>query len=138
MPSKQFAWAALLSFLARQTAAQGGIFTVNCGPLVGSIQRADPLLFPGVVSPHVHVAAGGTAFGQTETNAQAVAADATTCDKFYDHSSYWQPQLYHENTNGTFNLVTMTGPVWLRLSRNEQLLCLPLFTSSSMLLNVVD
>ena len=101
--------AALLSALANRAAAQ--IFTVNCGILQGSIQRADPVIYSGQVSPHVHVAAGGTAFGQVESNAQAVAAYATTCDKFYDKSSYWQPQLYHQNTNGTFSLVTMTGPV---------------------------
>ena len=110
MLTRQAVLATLLSVLAQQTAAQ--VVTVNCAALTGSIQRADPLIFPGQVSPHVHVAAGGTSFGQTETNAQAVAAKATTCDKFYDKSSYWQPQLYHQNTNGTFNLVTMTGPVW--------------------------
>lgn len=112
MSAKHLILSALWSVLAHQAEAQGGVFTVNCGPLQGSIQRADPLIYPGVQSPHVHVAAGGTAFGQSETNAQAVAAQATTCDKFYDKSSYWQPQLYHQNANGTFNLVTMTGPVW--------------------------
>lgn len=109
MLNKQVVLATLLSALAQQSVAQ--VVTVNCAPLTGSIQRADPLIYPGQVSPHVHVAAGGTAFGQIETNAQAVAAKATTCDKFLDKSSYWQPQLYHQNNNGTFNLVTMTGPV---------------------------
>jgi hypothetical protein len=109
MPSKQLILSALLSALVGHADAQ--VFTVNCAALTGSIQRADPLIYPGVQSPHVHVAAGGTAFGQTETNAQAVAAKATTCDKFYDKSSYWQPQLYHHNSDGTFSLVTMTGPV---------------------------
>ena len=124
MTHTQIAVLGLLSTLIGQCAAQGGIFTVNCGPLTGSIQRADPLIYSGQVSPHVHVAAGGTGFGQIETNAQAVASLATTCDKHYDHSSYWQPQLYHENTNGTFSLVTMTGPVsilfalaWLQLAK---------------------
>lgn len=82
-------FASLLSVLTSQAAAQGGVINVNCGPLQGSIQRADPLVYPGAVFPHLHVAAGGTAFGQSETNAQAVAAGATTCDKFYDKSSYW-------------------------------------------------
>ncbi len=109
MPIKPVVVAALLSALANRATAQ--VFTVNCGILQGSIQRADPLIYSGQVSPHVHVAAGGTAFGQVESNAQAVAAHATTCDKFYDKSSYWQPQLYHQNSNGTFSLVTMTGPV---------------------------
>lgn len=111
MLTKDLLLSALLSVLAPQAAAQGGVITVNCAALQGSIQRADPLIYPGVQSPHVHVAAGGTAFGQSQTNAQAVAARATTCDKALDKSSYWQPQLYHHNANGTFNLVTMTGPV---------------------------
>lgn len=111
MATKPLFLSALISVLASYATAQGGVITVNCAALQGSIQRADPLVYPGVVSSHVHVAAGGTAFGQSETNAQAVAARATTCDKFYDKSSYWQPQLYHHNADGTFNLVTMTGPV---------------------------
>jgi len=115
MPTSQFALATLLSALAHNVAGQ--LFTVNCGVLDGSIQRADPLIFPGQVSPHVHVASGGTAFGQTESSSQAVNARATTCDKFYDKSSYWQPQLYHQNANGTFSLVTMTGPAVYYLNR---------------------
>lgn len=63
------------------------VWTVNCGVL--SVQRADPIVSPGVPAAHVHAISGGTAF----TNAMpgidaAVNAKQTTCDKFTDHSNY--------------------------------------------------
>ncbi len=85
------------------------LFTVNCSPL--TIQRGDPIVFPGQISPHVHVVTGGTAFQQTQSNEQARNAQATTCDKLLDKSNYWQPQLYHQRHDGRFELVTMQGNV---------------------------
>lgn len=64
-------------------------FTMNCAPL--TIQRGDPIVFPGEISPHVHVVTGGTAFQQNEPNEVAIGAKATTCDKALDNSNYWQP-----------------------------------------------
>lgn len=84
-------------------------FTVNCLPL--TIQRGDPIVFPGQISPHVHVVTGGTAFQFTQPNEVAVGAKATTCDKILDNSNYWQPQLYHMRKDGTFELVHMQGNV---------------------------
>jgi len=63
------------------------VWTLNCDPL--SIQRADPIMSPGVASGHVHAIVGGTAFNRTMSgNDSAVGALATTCDKFTDHSNY--------------------------------------------------
>jgi hypothetical protein len=63
------------------------VWTLNCDPL--SIQRADPIVSPGVASGHVHAIVGGTAFNRTMSgNDSAVGALATTCDKFTDHSNY--------------------------------------------------
>ncbi|OAQ99300.1 hypothetical protein LLEC1_00732 [Akanthomyces lecanii] len=87
--------------------AQAQLFTVNCSPL--TIQRGDPIVFPGQISPHVHIVTGGTAFQQTQSNEQARNAQATTCDKLLDKSNYWQPQLYHQRHDGRFELVTMQG-----------------------------
>jgi hypothetical protein len=98
--------ASLLSLLST---ARAQLFTVNCAAL--TVQRGDPIVYPGVVSPHVHSVAGGTAFQQTESSQVAINAKATTCDKVLDHSNYWVPQLYHENTNGSFNIVTFQGNV---------------------------
>ncbi|CAI6013883.1 hypothetical protein V2G26_003837 [Clonostachys chloroleuca] len=82
-------------------------FTVNCQPL--TIQRGDPIVFPGQISPHVHVVTGGTAFQLNQPNEVAVGAKATTCDKILDKSNYWQPQLYHQRRDGKFELVHMQG-----------------------------
>ncbi|TAQ87466.1 hypothetical protein B7494_g4227 [Chlorociboria aeruginascens] len=95
--------------------AYGQIFTVNCQPL--TIQRSDPVLFPGVISPHVHAVIGGTAFQQTMSTTTAVNALDTTCDKKIDHSNYWQPQLYHRMTNGSFELITFQGSAVYYLNR---------------------
>lgn len=85
------------------------LFTVNCAPL--TFYRGDPIIFPGVISPHVHAIVGGTRFSLNLTNEQASQARATTCDKHLDKSNYWQPQLYHQRRDGKFELVEMQGTV---------------------------
>jgi hypothetical protein len=63
------------------------VCTLNCDPL--SIQRAEPIMSPGVAFGHVHAIVGGTAFNRTMSgNDSAVDASATTCDKFTDNSNY--------------------------------------------------
>lgn len=89
--------------------AHGQIFTANCQPL--TIQRGDPIVAPGVISPHVHAVIGGTGFRQTMTMTTATNAKGTTCDRKLDKSNYWQPQLYHQRTDGRFELVTFQGSV---------------------------
>jgi hypothetical protein len=98
---------ALSSFALLQTATAE--FTVNCAPL--TIQRGDPIVYPGQISPHVHIVTGGTAFQLNQPNEVAIGAKATTCDKVLDNSNYWQPQLYHQRKDGKFELVHMQGNV---------------------------
>ena len=63
------------------------VWTVNCGVL--TIQRSDPILSVGVASSHVHAVVGGTAFSRNMSDPNAaVNANATTCDKYTDHSNY--------------------------------------------------
>ena len=63
------------------------VWTVNCGVL--SVQRSDPIVSPGAPSGHVHAISGGTAFSRSMPGIDsAVAAKATTCDKYTDHSNY--------------------------------------------------
>ncbi|KEY67800.1 hypothetical protein S7711_04113 [Stachybotrys chartarum IBT 7711] len=97
----------LLAILPAVRLSTAQLFTVNCAPL--TIQRGDPIASPGQISPHVHVVVGGTAFQLTQSNEQAVLANATTCDKVLDNSNYWQPQLYHQRRDGRFELVRMQG-----------------------------
>lgn len=91
------------------------LFTVNCAPL--TVQRGDPIVWPGVLSAHVHAVVGGTAFNLTESNEAAQAAKATTCDKILDNSNYWQPQLYHQRHDGRFEIVEMQGIVSIPRAR---------------------
>ncbi|OBT87321.1 hypothetical protein VE02_03029 [Pseudogymnoascus sp. 03VT05] len=95
--------------------AHGQIFTVNCQPL--TIQRGDPIINPGVISAHVHAVIGGTAFQQTMGLNTAVNAKDTTCDKKIDKSNYWQPQLYHQNSDGSFDLIHFQGTAVYYLNR---------------------
>ena len=89
--------------------AHSQLFTVNCQPL--TIERSDPIVSPGAASGHVHAVIGGTAFQRTMSQTTAVNAKKTTCDKTLDKSNYWQPQLYHQRTDGQFELVTFQGSV---------------------------
>lgn len=110
MPSPSKLLAVLATFTSA-VQAQGGIFIVQCAPL--TVQRADPIVFPGQVSPHVHAVAGGTNFGLTTSNADARNSRETTCSMPMDKSQYWQPQLYHQGRDGKFELIKFLGIVSL-------------------------
>jgi hypothetical protein len=64
-----------------------------------TLDRLDPIISPGAVSSHVHVAVGARAFGPIATNVSAQAAGCTTSPVQADKSMYWVPQLYHQNLN---------------------------------------
>ncbi|KFX89425.1 hypothetical protein O988_00501 [Pseudogymnoascus sp. VKM F-3808] len=114
MPSLNSALFAALS-LPLIKLAHGQIFTVNCQPL--TIHRGDPIISPGTISAHVHAVIGGTAFQQTMGLDTAVNAKDTTCDKKIDKSNYWQPQLYHQRTDGSFELIHFQGTAVYYLNR---------------------
>lgn len=84
-------------------------FTVSCAPL--TMQRSDPVVFPGITSPHTHIVAGGSAFQRTMADDTARNANATTCSIDIDRSNYWIPQLYHMMPNGSFELIEFQGMV---------------------------
>jgi hypothetical protein len=85
----------------------GDTFTVNCSPLTQ--QRSDPIIFPSIPSAHVHAVIGGNAFQRTMGPTGALKANSTTCDKGLDHSNYWVPQLYHQRSDGMFEMVKWNG-----------------------------
>jgi len=85
-------------------ALDGDTFTVNCSPL--TIQRSDPILQPAVPGGHTHSVIGGNAFSRSMPGAMdAQKSTATSCDKKIDLSNYWVPSLYHERSDGSFELV---------------------------------
>jgi hypothetical protein len=55
--------------IAVPASADSVVWTVNCAPL--TVQRSDPILFPGVPGSHVHAVVGGTAFNRTMTGINA-------------------------------------------------------------------
>ncbi|OJJ43682.1 hypothetical protein ASPZODRAFT_74138 [Penicilliopsis zonata CBS 506.65] len=88
-------------------------FISDCNPL--TIQRSDPVYFPGTEGIHVHAIAGGTAFQRTMGPRTALAAKNTTCGFSQDKSNYWVPQLYYHLENGSFALMEFVNmPVWYR------------------------
>jgi hypothetical protein len=110
-----FAATALLSLSSLTAGQTTDEFTVSCETL--TIQRSDPIVDPGVASGHVHVVAGGTAFQRTMDADTAKNSKATTCDKDIDKSSYWVPQLYHQTSDGKFEIVENQGNVSWTLPR---------------------
>lgn len=101
--------AILVLYATAAVAAQGGLFIVHCAPL--TVQRTDPIISPGGLSSHVHAVVGGTAYDKSMTNEDARKAANTTCDKSLDKSNYWQPQLYHQRNDSTFELIPLLGIV---------------------------
>ncbi|KAK2759360.1 hypothetical protein FQN54_002838 [Arachnomyces sp. PD_36] len=105
----------LLSLSALGSAQTTDEFTVSCNTL--TIQRSDPIVDPGEASGHVHVVAGGTAFQRTMDQDTAKNSMGTTCDKDIDKSSYWVPQLYHQTSDGKFEIVENQGNAAYYLNR---------------------
>lgn len=88
-----------------------GEFTLACDAL--TIQRGDPIISPGVISNHTHIVVGGTAFNRSMSQDAAPNALATTCSAAIDRSNYWQPLLYHMQSDGQFEAVDFQGNVTL-------------------------
>ncbi|KAK4993470.1 hypothetical protein LTR50_000400 [Elasticomyces elasticus] len=72
-------------------------------------ERADPIVFPGVVAPHVHTISGSNGFGFTENYDQAKGGSCTSCPIKQDMSNYWTPKLYYQAENGSFIDVPQAG-----------------------------
>jgi hypothetical protein len=64
---------------------------------------------PGEISDHVHVIAGGNAFGPTMTYEDARSSSCTTCNIKQDLSNYWTPKLYYQAQNGSLASVPIDG-----------------------------
>ncbi|KAF5341623.1 hypothetical protein D9611_002161 [Ephemerocybe angulata] len=87
-----------------------------CSQLV--TERSDPLVTPGIVSPHLHQVVGGNAFNFTMDPSNldpAKAATCTTCRFAEDKSNYWTAVMYFKHPNGTYHRVRQmpnhnTGP----------------------------
>ncbi|UNI14319.1 hypothetical protein JDV02_000959 [Purpureocillium takamizusanense] len=59
-----------------------------------TIGRADPIVNPGVSSPHLHHILGGSAFGLNSTGKDLQKSKCTSAQVTGDNSNYWFPSLY--------------------------------------------
>ncbi|KAI9643951.1 hypothetical protein NHQ30_007302 [Ciborinia camelliae] len=75
------------------------------------VQRADPIVTPGAVSPHVHTIMGGNGFGFSMNYASTQASTCSSCSVTKDLSNYWTPTLYYKAQNGSFISVGQNGGV---------------------------
>jgi hypothetical protein len=83
-------------------------FKVPCStPLV--IERADPLISPGVASNHVHTILGGSGFGFTMNYEMTQKSQCNSCSAIEDKSNYWVAALYYHAQNGSFIQVPQNG-----------------------------
>ncbi|KAL1953046.1 hypothetical protein VTO42DRAFT_3739 [Malbranchea cinnamomea] len=97
----------LLSFFASIFPTQA-FFKVPCStPLV--IERADPIVAPGVASSHVHTIMGGSGFGFTMDYNMTQTSQCNSCSAIEDKSNYWVPSLYYQAPNGSFTPVPQNG-----------------------------
>jgi hypothetical protein len=88
--------------------AASAFFKVPCStPLV--IERADPLISPGVASNHVHTIMGGSGFGFTMDYEMTQTSECNSCSPIEDKSNYWVAALYYHAQNGSFIQVRQNG-----------------------------
>lgn len=89
-------------------APSAAFFILPCSrPVV--VERADPIISPGVPSAHSHTIMGGSAFDFAMTYDQTRNATCSTCKVTADLSNYWTPTLYYAAEDGTFQSVKQSG-----------------------------
>ncbi|KAF1350743.1 hypothetical protein BDV97DRAFT_350297 [Delphinella strobiligena] len=97
-----------VGLVAALAAPAAAFFRIPCpGRLID--ERADPVIFPGVVSPHVHTIAGGNGFGFEMTYEQTQTSTCSSCPITQDLSNYWTPKLFYQYENGSFEMVPQVG-----------------------------
>jgi hypothetical protein len=90
---------------------QGQIFKLDCAVLLS--ERGDPIKSPGLPNPdsHTHAIVGGTGFNLSMSLELAPDSKDTTCNRPFDHSNYWQPHLYYQSANNSFEAMEFLGAV---------------------------
>ncbi|KAJ9114082.1 hypothetical protein QFC22_005902 [Naganishia vaughanmartiniae] len=98
---------AVLPILAAAPTALANHFILTHKMLVTT--RLDPIVFPGVISGHVHTIAGASSFDKTMDYAKSRSASCTTAVVSEDKSNYWTPQMYYYNPlDATFTMITVS------------------------------
>jgi hypothetical protein len=79
-----------------------------CGRPV-SVQRADPIVNPGVPAGHLHTVMGGSGFDVNTDFNKARSSTCSSCKVKEDLSNYWIPALFYRGQDGTFTNVKQLG-----------------------------
>lgn len=83
-------------------------FKVPCStPIL--VERADPIISPGMASSHVHTILGGSGFGFTMDYSMTQSSQCSSCSAIEDKSNYWVAALYYHAQNGSFIEVPQNG-----------------------------
>jgi Domain of unknown function (DUF1996) len=99
-----------IGLLALTASPANAFWRLPCkAPVV--VERADPIINPGVASPHVHTIMGGNGFGFSMDYAQTQASKCSSCTVQQDNSNYWVPTLWYQAENGSFTSVPQVGGV---------------------------
>ncbi|KAF6760909.1 hypothetical protein DFP72DRAFT_881756 [Ephemerocybe angulata] len=95
-------WQPLLALTLLAAPFANALLRFPCSQLV--TQRLDPLVTPGVISPHVHQIVGGNAFNiSMDPNVELdTLATCTTCRFKEDKSNYWTAVMYFKHSNGSY------------------------------------
>lgn len=105
MSNRSHSWRALcvcISLLVCLCAVEvSATFVVNCNAAI-TVQRLDPIVAPGVLSSHIHMVVGASAFNATATSASLRASQCNTCQMQQDNSAYWIPELFYHHRDGTW------------------------------------
>ena len=97
-----------LGLLSAFAAPAAAFWRLPClTPIV--VERADPIISPGVPSGHVHTIMGGNGFAFTMDYADTQASTCSSCTVIGDRSNYWVPTLYYHAENGSFISVSQSG-----------------------------
>ncbi|KAI9710821.1 MAG: hypothetical protein M1812_007370 [Candelaria pacifica] len=81
--------------------------------------RIDPVINPGMISPHVHKIVGASNINPNSTYDTLQTAGCTSCSIQADKSAYWAPQLYYNHPNGTYEEVGNSGMTVYYLGRGD-------------------
>ncbi|KAI0015732.1 WSC-domain-containing protein [Xylariomycetidae sp. FL0641] len=114
MPKGKLGLGAIVILLAAHATAY---WRMVCG--LSQSSRIDPVVFPGLVSPHAHKISGASNINATATFDSLQSAECSTCSVQADKSAYWTPQLYYQHADGTFEDVPNGGTVVYYLGRGE-------------------
>ncbi|KAI0265892.1 hypothetical protein BC834DRAFT_824485, partial [Gloeopeniophorella convolvens] len=80
--------------------------------------RVDPIVTLGKASSHAHTIMGSNAISYTTTFEDLRNSQCSTCKVKDDKSAYWEPELYWQYPNGTFQSIDHGGMLVYYLQRS--------------------